>query len=142
VSERADNEDLEPDDGLFLTDAQLIRRLGVPRKIGYAAIRDLEKEVRGRPKFPGYDPLFPRRRFWPAVEKYFMLRHTHHWQEATNATAETRETGGNRDARPGMEAPQDALARLLDSATKHSRPRLSHKKPTLVATNEQSDRDA
>ena len=131
-----------PDDGLFLTDAQLIRKLGVPKKIGYAAIRDLEKEVRGRPKFPAYDPLFPRRRFLPAVLKYFMLRHTHHWQEASNATAETQEAGRDRDARPGMEAPQDALARLLDSATKHSRPRLSHKKPALVAANEQSDRDA
>jgi hypothetical protein len=141
VSEPPEPDDREPDDGLFLTDAQIIRRLGVARKIGYAAIRDLEKSVPGRPKFPAYDPLFPRRRFWPAVEKYFKLRHgvtdepfmaAPQWQETEHAPATTGDPGGDRNAGAGVETPKDTLERLLDRAAGHRRPRLSRKKPVLV----------
>jgi hypothetical protein len=57
--------------GLFVTDAELIRRLGVPEKTARAAIRELER----RPGFPRKDPLFGDRRFWPAVAAYLENRY-------------------------------------------------------------------
>ena len=143
-------EDDETGDGLFITDAELIKRLNVPKKIGYRAIQDLEKHVPGRPKFPGYDPLFPRRRFWPAVKRYFMLRHgladqpfiaAPHWQETKHATDQAGKTGRDRDVGPRLAASREVLDGLLDSATRHRRPRLSHKKPTLVAAVGSDDSD-
>lgn len=134
--------------GLYVTDAEIIKRLNVPEKIGYRAIRDLEKHAPGRPKFPAYDPLFHRRRFWPAVEKYFMLRHgladtpflaAPNWQESDNATTQTGKTGRDRYAGPRLEAARDTLDRLLDSAAGNRRTRLSHKKPALVASVEPAD---
>ena len=99
-------------DKLVVTDTELIRRLGVPAKIGRAAIHDLDKHHPGRPKFPQKDPPFGNRRFWPAVEKYLMLRHgvtddpfmpAAQWQEKRNATAEAGETGPSGDARARLE---------------------------------------
>jgi hypothetical protein len=56
---------------LFVTDAELIRRLGVPEKAARAAIRELER----RPGFPRKDPLFGDRRFWPAVIAFLAKRY-------------------------------------------------------------------
>jgi hypothetical protein len=136
-------------DKLFVTDAELIRRLGVPEKIGRAAIQDLEKLHPGRPKFPQKDPLFGGRRFWPAVEKYLMIRHgmsgtpftpAPQWQEKRHATTEAGEAGALGDSRSRLETPRETLGRLMDSAARPRRPRLSHKKPALVATVEPADR--
>ena len=52
---------------LFVTDAELIRRLGVPEKTARAAIRELERQ-RG---FPRRNSLMGNRRYWPAVVAYF-----------------------------------------------------------------------
>jgi hypothetical protein len=56
---------------LFVTDAELIRRLGVPEKAARVAIRELER----RPGFPRKDALFGNRRFWPAVFAYLAKRY-------------------------------------------------------------------
>jgi len=138
-------------DKLFVTDAELIRRLGVPEKIGRSAIQELDKFHPGRPRFPQKDPLFGNRRFWPACEKYLMVRHgvtdrpfiaAPQWQEKRDATSEAGEAGTSGNPRSRMETPKETLDRVLDSAAGHRRPRLSHRKPPLVATVEPTNRDS
>jgi hypothetical protein len=54
---------------LFVTDAELIRRLGVPEKVARPAIHMLDdKKGTG---FPKKNPLWGNRRYWPAVVAYF-----------------------------------------------------------------------
>lgn len=54
--------------GLFVTDAELIERLGVPEKIGYEALRMLDSNpVSG---FPKKDEFWGGRRYWPAVRAF------------------------------------------------------------------------
>ena len=56
-------------DKLYITDAELIRRLGVPEKIGRAVIQELDAKKTG---FPPKQKLWGNRRFWPAVEAYLL----------------------------------------------------------------------
>jgi hypothetical protein len=53
---------------LFVTDAELIRRIGVPEKIARHTIRYLDNN----PKlgFPQKQRLWGSRRYWPAVRAY------------------------------------------------------------------------
>ncbi|MGJ4908878.1 winged helix-turn-helix domain-containing protein [Bradyrhizobium sp. HKCCYLS2033] len=53
---------------LFVTDAEMIRRLGVPEKIARAAIRALDRD-RGS-GFPPKRKLWGDRRYWPAVQQW------------------------------------------------------------------------
>lgn len=54
---------------LYITDEELIRRLGVPRKAARAALHMLDRD---RSKgFPQKQALWGNRRFWPAVKAYF-----------------------------------------------------------------------
>ena len=53
-------------DKLYLTDAELIRRLGVPEKIMRTMLPGLEKDY----GFPKKSPLFGERRYWPAVRNW------------------------------------------------------------------------
>lgn len=55
-------------DGLYVTDAELIRRMGVPEKIARDAIRALDLD-RGS-GFPQKKKLWGNRRYWPAVKAY------------------------------------------------------------------------
>ncbi len=65
------HENVEPT--LWVTDAELIRRLGVPEKIAYAAIHVLDRELhRG---FPQKQRLWASRRYWPAVKARFDLHY-------------------------------------------------------------------
>lgn len=57
-------------DKLYLTDAELIRRLGVPEKVMRPMLPGLEKNY----GFPKKSPLFGDRRYWPAV-KTWLDRH-------------------------------------------------------------------
>jgi hypothetical protein len=81
VSEEApENENPEPKDwptnrkveapqiGLFVTDAEIIRRLGVSEKTGYIAIRQLDRSGLG---FPQKQKLWGNKRYWPAVRQWF-----------------------------------------------------------------------
>lgn len=51
---------------LYVTDAELIRRLGVGEKTARVAIGELER----RSGFPKKDPLFGDKRYWPAVKAF------------------------------------------------------------------------
>jgi hypothetical protein len=53
-------------DKYYLTDAELIRRLGVPEKVLRPMLPGLEENYR----FPKKDPLFGDRRYWPAVKRW------------------------------------------------------------------------
>src|SRR5262249_43563262 len=81
MSEAAATEGRE---GLWVTDAELIRRSGVPEKIARQAIEMLDKNpISG---FPKKDALWGNRRFWPAVEIYWWKRHGLVPTDAKNAT--------------------------------------------------------
>lgn len=54
---------------LWITDAELIRRLGAPEKIARQAIRALDTNPRSG--FPQKQALWGHRRYWPAVKSYF-----------------------------------------------------------------------
>lgn len=55
-------------DKLYVTDAELIRRLGVPEKIGRAVLSQFDREKhRG---FPPKQKLWGDRRYWPAVKAF------------------------------------------------------------------------
>ena len=54
---------------LWVTDEELIRRLGAPRKAARAALHVLDRELhRG---FPQKQKVWGNRRYWPAVKAYF-----------------------------------------------------------------------
>jgi hypothetical protein len=53
-------------DKLYLTDAELIRRLGVPDKVMRSMLPGLESKF----SFPKKQPLFGDRRYWPAVKAW------------------------------------------------------------------------
>jgi hypothetical protein len=54
-------------DKLWVSDSELVRRLGVPEKTAREAIRLLEH----KPGFPRKEKLWGDRRYWPAVKAYF-----------------------------------------------------------------------
>lgn len=60
---------VSPHETLFVTDAELIRRLGVPERDMRVAIRTLDHNPRSG--FPQKQKLFGDRRYWPAVKAYF-----------------------------------------------------------------------
>lgn len=57
-------------DKLYLSDAELFRRLGVPEKTLRSMLPGLEKNW----GFPPKSPIFGKRRYWPAV-KAWLDRH-------------------------------------------------------------------
>jgi hypothetical protein len=58
---------------LFVTDAEMIRRIGLPEKIARAAIRALDENPSSR--FPKKSTIWGNRRYWPAVEVWFQEYH-------------------------------------------------------------------
>lgn len=58
------------DEALYVSDAEIMRRLGVGEKTIRVAIRELERS-RG---FPRKDPLFGEKRYWPAVRAFLDRR--------------------------------------------------------------------
>lgn len=53
---------------LFVTDAELIRRLGVPEKVGRSMLQVLDRELhRG---FPQKQKVWGDRRYWPHVKAF------------------------------------------------------------------------
>lgn len=53
---------------LYISDEELIRRLGAPRRAARAAIHMLDRTPGSG--FPKKQALWGNRRFWPAVEAY------------------------------------------------------------------------
>lgn len=54
---------------LYVTDAELIRRSGVPEKIMRGLLHEFDRNP-GRSGFPQKVKLFGNRRYWPAVRSY------------------------------------------------------------------------
>ena len=54
---------------LWVTDAELIRRMGVPEKIARQALAMLDRDRASG--FPKKQKLWGDRRYWPAVKDYF-----------------------------------------------------------------------
>lgn len=60
---------VDPHSTLWVTDAELIRRSGIPEKVMRVAIHTLDHDRRSG--FPQKQKLFGDRRYWPAVVAYF-----------------------------------------------------------------------
>lgn len=60
-------------DKLYVTDIELIRRLGVPTKHGREALAAFDGNPRSG--FPQKQALWGGRRYWPAVQAYFDKLH-------------------------------------------------------------------
>ncbi len=56
---------------LFLTDAEMIRRLGVPERL----LRPLLPALESKYGFPPKSPFFGDRRYWPAVKAWLDKHH-------------------------------------------------------------------
>jgi hypothetical protein len=56
--------------GLFVTDAELIRRSGLPEKYGRRLIAYFDNP-KNKVNFPKKLPLYGDRRYWPDCEKFF-----------------------------------------------------------------------
>ena len=55
--------------GLWVTDAELIRRSGVPEKIMREALKAFDADRNSG--FPQKKKLYGDRRYWPAVQEYW-----------------------------------------------------------------------
>lgn len=58
---------LDARETLYVTDAELIRRIGVPEKIARFVINQLDAKSKDWPK---KNPLWGNRRYWPSVRAY------------------------------------------------------------------------
>lgn len=67
---------------LWVTDAELIRRIGVPEKIARQTLREMDRLPSG---FPPKVPLWGNRRYWPAVRAFFD-------RQQDKMTSQTRKT--------------------------------------------------
>jgi hypothetical protein len=61
---------VDPHETLWVTDAELIRRSGIPEKRARAILQDYDRDPR-RSQFPQKQKLYGDRRYWPAVKAYF-----------------------------------------------------------------------
>lgn len=70
--EQDEHERAAPRETLWVTDAELIRRMGCPEKIARQAIKELDAKRCG---FPQKSQLWGGRRYWPAVRAYLDRTH-------------------------------------------------------------------
>lgn len=54
--------------GMFVTDAEIVERLGLPEKLGYQRLRALDENPRSG--FPKKQEFWGNRRLWEDVEAY------------------------------------------------------------------------
>jgi hypothetical protein len=89
---------------LYVTDAELIRRIGAPERIARAAITTLDHDPRSG--FPKKQKAWGDRRYWPAVVAYFdKLNRLGNGHE--------RQADNNGRARAYVEAPQERMGGAL-----------------------------
>lgn len=69
MSDIIDAADASKRETLWITDAEMIRRMGVPEKIARETIRFLDSKPQHQ--FPQKQKLWGGRRYWPAVKEYF-----------------------------------------------------------------------
>jgi hypothetical protein len=72
---------------LYVTDAELIRRIGLPEKSGRAFLHEL---VTNHPAFPKKQKYADNRRYWPAVKAYFDRMNGIVPDDAARSAAENR----------------------------------------------------
>lgn len=65
----SDTAEIETRETLYITDEELIRRIGAPRKAARAALQMFDADP--RKGFPQKQKLWGNRRYWPAVKAYF-----------------------------------------------------------------------
>lgn len=82
---------------LWVTDAELIRRLGVPEKIASETIRMLDRQASS---FPPKSDLWGGRRYWPAVRAYF--DHHYGYRYAVFPSAPTESKHPKVENAPGL----------------------------------------
>lgn len=75
-------------DKLYVTDAELVRLMGVPERVGRVALR--EWSVR-QPTFPKPDELMGGRRYWPAVKEWLDARNKLRMDASTRSEEPRRE---------------------------------------------------
>jgi hypothetical protein len=63
---------LDRTETLYVTDAELIRRMGVPERSARAILRAFDRDPKSG--FPRKDKFFGDRRYWPAVKAYLDKR--------------------------------------------------------------------
>jgi hypothetical protein len=68
MSDQATNAVEQERETLWVTDAELIRRMGVPRDRAREVLRMLDSKPSG---FPKKEKLWGDRRYWPGVKAYF-----------------------------------------------------------------------
>jgi len=64
-----DTLDHDTREGLWVTDAELIRRTGLPERVVRVALHTLDADRKSG--FPQKKALWGNRRYWPAVKAYF-----------------------------------------------------------------------
>src|SRR5580704_8058360 len=96
---------------LFVTDAELIRRLGVPEKFAYAAIHVLDHSRDSG--FPQKQATWGKRRYWPAVKQWFDWRNRsrHRTRPSAGAVFHQLET---KDSEPTNSAASSSAAHTTE----------------------------
>ena len=78
------------DSGLFVEDSELLRRLGIPEKIGYRALAKLDRDERS--DFPQKSTFWGQRRYWPAVIDFLDATCRPKYLQATTIPDDIRQT--------------------------------------------------
>lgn len=73
MTDAADTIDRPETETLWVTDAEIIRRVGAPRDVARVAIRELDRNPRSG--FPRKEKFWGDRRYWPAVRAFFDLHY-------------------------------------------------------------------
>ena len=114
---------------LYLTDAQIGRRLGLSAAATARVLAELDRQRWDRRKFPQPDPLFEGKRFWPAVEQWFLDYNgvrppgtaarpadgPAKLEEDLGAYSQTRKARGAHRPRPAMAVAPNRVGGVLES---------------------------
>lgn len=87
--------------GLFVSDAELYRRLGVGPRTGRLAVQALERSG----QLPKKDPLFGNKRYWPAVIAKLNDRYIHTVSPINPRPYYLRQTPDGPEAAPSRRQP-------------------------------------
>ena len=83
---------------LFVSDVEMIRRIGVPEKIARAAIKALDENPHSG--FPKKSEIWGNRRYWPAVKVWFQEQ-----QELDTSRLDSRSYAAGRAPNPDQSRP-------------------------------------
>jgi hypothetical protein len=115
-------------DKLWVTDAELIRRLGVPEKIARETLRMLDRQQNA---FPAKEKIWGDRRYWPAVLAYFDRQYAARFARKTNGGGDEK-TSTRQYTRIALAPAKRELGSDVASPFRSGARRLHAQKPTLV----------